>query len=135
MTVSVAMVIASYFNPLPSCEGRHDKLVVDILSLTFQSTPLMRGETMISADGGFFLKFQSTPLMRGETMGGKGILAVFVISILSPLTRGDSARPRNAPGRWYFNPLPSYEGRLSAGVPLQCLQVFQSTPLMRGETA
>ena len=68
-------------------------------------------------------------------MGGKGILAVFVISILSPLTRGDSARPRNAPGRWYFNPLPSYEGRLSAGVPLQCLQVFQSTPLMRGETA
>ena len=78
----------------------------------FQSTPLMRGETMISADGGFFLKFQSTPLMRGETMGGKGILAVFVISILSPHARGDRPERRKARCAKHFNPLPSCEGRL-----------------------
>ena len=100
----------------------------------FQSTPLMRGETMISADGGFFLKFQSTPLMRGETHRGTACAAGGLISIRSPLTRGDKGRQtalrrsfpfQSAPlsrGETFpvrnnqrecanFNPLPSHEGR------------------------
>ena len=34
------------FNPLPSCEGRHSDLAADKLEFEFQSTPLMRGETL-----------------------------------------------------------------------------------------
>ena len=33
------------FNPLPSCEGRHRAVSQDGRDATFQSTPLMRGET------------------------------------------------------------------------------------------
>ena len=90
-------------------------------------------------------------------MGGKGILAVFVISILSHLTRGDRAVPKNrvltlisihsphARGDFYraggsrvsqsyFNPLPSHEGRLIWTRFLRRFKKFQSTPLTRGET-
>ena len=59
-----------------------------------------------------FSLFQSTPLIRGET-----VLVVYVhnlsfISIHSPHTRGDSATPIPMGLPVDFNPLPSYEGRL-----------------------
>ena len=79
-----------YFNPLPSCEGRLETVHKLTDTIKFQSTPLMRGETiprnasranrLISihsphargdflrvAYRSFSLIFQSTPLMRGET--------------------------------------------------------------------
>ena len=34
-----------YFNPLPSCEGRPNTKQPTKTTMTFQSTPLMRGET------------------------------------------------------------------------------------------
>ena len=81
------------------------------------------------------MKFQSTPLMRGETLTHNMIDAILYISIHSPHARGDLLRPaplsyhllfQSTPlmrgetlptvraqisGR-YFNPLPSCEGRL-----------------------
>ena len=83
-------VAANDFNPLPSCEGRLATLVIRILNAkisihsphargdkrcqsgmktfgTFQSTPLMRGETLSLTMCKRLMKFQSTPLMRGET--------------------------------------------------------------------
>ena len=68
-------------------------------------------------------------------MGGKGILAVFVISILSPLTRGDQTNISRAKARSDFNPLPSHEGRRAISSTGSASQTFQSTPLTRGETA
>ena len=56
------------FNPLPSCEGRHAFYSANLSAESFQSTPLMRGET--AANGWAHLRI--------------------VISIHSPLTRGDS---------------------------------------------
>ena len=38
-----------------------------IISLVFQSTPLMRGETGLNIWDADLSAFQSTPLMRGET--------------------------------------------------------------------
>ena len=95
----------------------------------------MRGETASPSGGAFFVPFQSTPLTRGETMGGKGILAVFVISIHSPHTRGDRWRRRTCTSRRDFNPLPSYEGRPLCKARISRRKRFQSTPLTRGETS
>ena len=62
----------TYFNPLPSREGRHLGIDIDKAVREFQSTPLMRGETHPT----------SFPLV-GD-----------VISIHSPHTRGDRASDR-----------------------------------------
>ena len=56
------------FNPLPSCEGRRSFRYSIARSAVFQSTPLMRGETIMLISAASILIFQSTPLMRGETM-------------------------------------------------------------------
>ena len=125
-----------HFNPLPSCEGRLWCATRCGTISTFQSTPLIRGETrkehgehehqhisihsphargdtsatMIRVANS---QFQSTPLMRGETTAQQVI-----------------GNPT-----FYFNPLPSCEGRLSRNRRPHIRTLFQSTPLMRGETA
>ena len=78
------------FNPLPSYEGRPLCAALLVLRrqisihsphargdlliahppctyISFQSTPLMRGETSMSALKSGTFRFQSTPLIRGET--------------------------------------------------------------------
>ena len=56
------------------------------------------------------------------------------ISIHSPHARGDSTRGSIVVVKNYFNPLPSCEGRPDAAMLLVRRCIFQSTPLMRGET-
>ena len=79
----------NHFNPLPSCEGRHDEYIRTDSEFTFQSTPLMRGETHIDCQ---ICRFQS-------------------ISIHSPHVRGDGGSFFIPRFPTYFNPLPSCEGR------------------------
>ena len=91
-THSTILSIGGDFNPLPSCEGRRYSSRSSRSSRDrFQSTPLMRGETVLNglqaeldaisihsphargdgcvSDGERDIKsFQSTPLMRGETL-------------------------------------------------------------------
>ena len=58
--------------------------------LTFQSTPLMRGETVVHQTGSIIsMLFQSTPLMRGETVL---LLSVFWMAQFqsTPLIRGET---------------------------------------------
>ena len=55
----------------------------------FQSTPLMRGETIPGLAAIYFKEFQSTPLMRGETVLALDDLLHIAISIHSPHARGD----------------------------------------------
>ena len=79
--------------------------------------------------------FQSTPLMRGETDDTAALQAAFDISIHSPHARGDPRAPRPFWGLHVdFNPLPSCEGRRFDGNDSPATMIFQSTPLMRGET-
>ena len=105
---------ATYFNPLPSCEGRPAMLHLDARLYPFQSTPLMRGETLrLTPVAALICAFQSTPLMRGET------------------TR-TSWRERR--GRFQSAPLIRGETYRTLYRALG-MEVFQSAPLMRGETA
>ena len=103
----------TYFNPLPSREGRH--LGIDIDKAVRE--------------------FQSTPLMRGETFTGRADRVRRAISIHSPHTRGDAVRTAWPPRSPHFNPLPSCEGRRALTAEDRAKQIFQSAPLMRGETA
>ena len=125
---------AGNFNPLPSCEGRHADKLHEELARLFQSTPLMRGETieLMESDGMTLIsihfphargdlnarkqpmrvcEFQSSPLMRGETRGQRFLRARIVISIHSPHARGDNRSNFITMPPIYFNPLPSCEGR------------------------
>ena len=54
----------------------------------FQSTPLIRGET-INIPAAAACIFQSTPLIRGETPAIIAQVDSIMISIHSPHTRGD----------------------------------------------
>ena len=80
----------TYFNPLPSCEGR--------LSARLE----IPDSTKISIH---------SPHARGDTAGG-GQLSPFDISIHSPHARGDKSQVACKQAHQYFNPLPSCEGRL-----------------------
>ena len=96
----------------------------------------MRGETLSTATIKQCIKqFQSTPLMRGETLEAAHIPVDRGISIHSPHARGDWSR-FTRPHRISvdFNPLPSCEGRHSEDYERLLTKIFQSTPLMRGET-
>ena len=124
----------------------------------FQSTPLMRGETAINSAYQPLDEFQSTPLMRGETSlraprfaersyfnplpsceGRRGIstlISVTCISIHSPHARGDQVYVELFRERQDISiHSPHARGDLRLFLPLLHLLIFQSTPLMRGETA
>ena len=99
------------FNPLPSCEGR-------LLS------KCLRHSTAT---------FQSTPLMRGETDEYKQLCNAIDISIHSPHARGDVSIFIFPLSRVdYFNPLPSCEGRpgINSKIPLR--NYFNPLPSCEG---
>ena len=102
---------------------------------TFQSTPLMRGET---AGAPFYVQANwisiHSPHARGDLWRQRA-LRCRLISIHSPHARGDRALLDILPVVKHFNPLPSCEGRLKICADFQPLGLFQSTPLMRGETS
>ena len=122
------------FNPLPSYEGRQDKRITEVEDKLFQSTPLIRGETMYKEyceDSGT-ISIHS-PHARGD---GRARWSASRDPHFNPLP---SCEGRQKPRRvraplGYFNPLPSYEGRPITKIKREGTSVFQSTPLMRGET-
>ena len=75
-----------------------------------------------------------SPHVRGDA---PGILYLQgrTISIHSPHARGDIFVGLSGKSPLNFNPLPSCEGRLSIWHENVRNEAFQSTPLMRGETA
>ena len=123
-----------YFNPLPSCEGRRFTAFQIFFHVPFQSTPLMRGETIIITLGFYSPEISiHSPHARGDPFMFI-IHHILLISIHSPHARGD----QNTFFKFYiinnFNPLPSCEGRLATSKFIAPEFPFQSTPLMRGET-
>ena len=107
-------LVSSYFNPLPSCEGRH-------VGKTFRLDPLL---------------FQSTPLMRGETPAGAPAPSGQAISIHSPHARGDDRRIDSKLAQQNFNPLPSCEGRhTSFNIPPVSNNISIHSPHARGDPA
>ena len=81
------------------------------------------------------MRFQSTPLMRGETALLPVCLRVNLNFNPLPSCEGRLSWIQMSLSSWYFNPLPSCEGRRRLVAPVAKYHPFQSTPLMRGETA
>ena len=77
------------FNPLPSCEGRRFSACNPVIQLLISiHSPHARGDVIFSRRFDD-LEFQSTPLMRGETLVGLQAAFDYLISIHSPHARGD----------------------------------------------
>ena len=122
------------FNPLPSCEGRHRRTRLSFSSSTFQSTPLMRGETRGKRRFHHCNRISiRSPHARGDLLRLDADVAVG-ISIHSPHARGDLRKAVLTMLQRHFNPLPSHEGRRNQMQQGFCAIQFQSTPLTRGET-
>ena len=147
-----------YFNPLPSYEGRPEGAAASVGDALFQSTPLIRGETGAAWSKPGWRKnfnplpsyegrpnpassdypssnFNPLPSYEGRLDGNKIQWFWARISIHSPHTRGDLGILKYKRYTCNFNPLPSYEGRLAWWVLLTLGILFQSTPLIRGETS
>ena len=122
------------FNPLPSCEGRPLSPSVCTPSVNFNPLPSCEGRLWMPSWMDVPSSFQSTPLMRGETDELPDDIRVQVISIHSPHARGDIKSRKRQGGKNDFNPLPSCEGRHAEHPNSGQSFLFQSTPLMRGET-
>ena len=101
------------FNPLPSCEGRPTGGAAIPALSDFNPLPSCEGRhpSMLKTDAQVRISIHS-PHARGDVW--------FLVSAAKPL---------------YFNPLPSCEGRLRPPQNRLRFFQFQSTPLMRGETA
>ena len=132
-------------------DGSKRKYIISIHS------PHARGDKAEQVKGDQLWTFQSTPLMRGETCLYCKQETNHIISIHSPHARGDPVefhayqdtvefqstplmrgetikRFRRNLFQLYFNPLPSCEGRHFRFAFHVAHVPFQSTPLMRGET-
>ena len=82
--------VISYFNPLPSCEGRRKPISKRNLTNYFNPLPSCEGRPFGMAVLSASFAFQSTPLMRGETLAYIHLLPSNQISIHSPHARGDT---------------------------------------------
>ena len=123
----------------------------------FQSTPLIRGATVLFHLENLRKLFQSTPLIRGATLRRHRCRRraryfnprpsyeerqddatmtdhALLISIHAPHTRSDSLNSSLMSAPRYFNPRPSYEERPSHANVNPLPSAFQSTPLIRGAT-
>ena len=104
--------------------------------LAFQSTPLMRGETVKNEELKDKMSISiHSPHARGDQYGRVIAGAVATISIHSPHARGDEELLDFIMRDCNFNPLPSCEGRRRVVYATSYTSIFQSTPLMRGETS
>ena len=124
-----------HFNPLPSCEGRPSRYPEHWSGVGISiHSPHARGDESWTLGATARSSFQSTPLMRGETPDGDAQRRLHKISIHSPHARGDAQHAIRTGGNTDFNPLPSCEGRPFPQYSTVNFWQFQSTPLMRGET-
>ena len=99
------------FNPLPSCEGRHELTEDEEFSMKLQSTSLLRGKTYPDQKD-YFCEYASIhfPLAR-EDGQGDSLRVVYDASIHFPLARED------------------FRGHDMKGI-----ITLQSTSLLRGKT-
>ena len=145
-----------YFNPLPSCEGRHVCKMQECCKSKFQSTPLMRGETLPFWSTKLILMISiHSPHARGDdkTFNLRKLANISIhsphargdcriqiqgwgetISIHSPHARGDGQSAECAPEQNISIHSPHARGDSKAWITTARPKRFQSTPLMRGET-
>ena len=132
---SVAVQYPSHFNPRPSWEGRRHNQFNGFALVSFQSASLVGGTTgQVRQRQTVYQRFQSASLVGGTTCGrliggltcgisirvprGRDDITSFLgftklsISIRVPRGRDDTGTLALCSAFGYFNPRPSWEGRL-----------------------
>ena len=100
------------FNPLPSHEGRLQRVKKSRCLRLFQSTSLSRGKTGVLAEGfGINVLSIHFPLTREDVIVQPREGPGNCLSIHFPLTREDGKLELTGYRAIPFNPLPSHEGR------------------------
>ena len=134
LVIHILLLLLSYFNPLPSCEGRRYLSARRQPPSHFNPLPSCEGRLIPLTAKLAANEFQSTPLMRGETSWNNTKFADIKISIHSPHARGDM-RDSTIHGRdSKFQSTPLMRGETKKATITHATLKFQSTPLMRGET-
>ena len=125
-----------YFNPLPSYEGRRFSPSPSNSDPKFQSAPLMRGETHrgTACAAGGLISIRS-PLTRGDPDHQPPERRLPAISIHSPHTRGDLPDFCSSRRKTISIHSPHTRGDAPLSDYLKIAITFQSTPLTRGETS
>ena len=125
----------SNFNPLPSHEGRPQPDAAGLLRYPISiHSPHTRGDASTRSNVIAKAAFQSTPLIRGETIHAQRCGDVRVISIHSPHTRGDQRVKDLSRDDGISIHSPHTRGDHGGRGKHDGGNKFQSTPLMRGET-
>ena len=101
----------------------------------FQSTPLMRGETCPFISPRLIRIFQSTPLMRGETVGTDDHGVFYAHFNPLPSCEGRLVQKTVVTGVSHFNPLPSCEGRPRPPAQKNAGTISIHSPHARGDTS
>ena len=117
----------------PHARGDDTHIFFGGLIHQFQSTPFMRGETLLVQHNSMRLKFQSTPLMRGETTATSPSKPHKPFQS-TPLMRGETTWRAEARIPPEFQSTPLMRGETCHDDNVRQFLAFQSTPLMRGET-
>ena len=100
------------FNPLPSCEGRRQKITEVPLPRLLQSTSLLRGKTLYQRERRFSIVASiHFPFAREDAHIFEISDQAFDASIHFPLAREDPFGINSERLVECFNPLPSCEGR------------------------
>ena len=107
--------------------------VTDSINISIHS-PHARGDNLVTPCAGKATISIHSPHARGDA-DGRTAQNCRAISIHSPHARGDHRRYFPTVREHNFNPLPSCEGRLREIYGEDDQEQFQSTPLVRGETA
>ena len=125
----------SYFNPLPSCEGRRSQWSMKKLSKAFQSTPLMRGETRIRRETTRDEQnFNPLPSREGRREVELDDVSDQRISIRSPHARGDKSEIIRAANSQKFQSAPLTRGETSREeLLLGCMRISIRSPHARGD--
>ena len=125
----------AHFNPLPSCEGRrrYAEEGKHVVGISIHS-PHARGDTADMDLADVDIISIHSPHARGDQNLRPSGSPQTSISIHSPHARGDETARRYIGTPYISIHSPHARGDAAIGKP-QPLIIFQSTPLMRGETA
>ena len=109
----IVVLLSRYFNPLPSCEGRPGlcSSLTTMRNISIHS-PHARGDAALDRQNGQAPISIHSPPARGDQVYVELFRERQDISIHSPHARGDNSRALSEQDGYYFNPLPSCEGRL-----------------------
>ena len=114
--------------------GETNRIIASTNSAIFQSTPLMRGETIFILITSLSVDISiHSPHARGDCITSRRA-ARAPISIHSPHARGDPFVRTWAVSRFLFQSTPLMRGETNGCSRCGMMAAFQSTPLMRGET-